>query len=185
MGENITKIKVGDDERCISLDTEVIDIMTFARDSVGKLCVKLGSSMYSDNGSNGIGVKIHPDTQNYLQPEHYGLSLKLDTMADAMAEAMAEAVGKKLGLAIDGYNNELVIGTAPLRLGTGLNGGDNGKTLCLSLGSGLDIQPIERKIRVKLDDEQHLIVAPAGGALKFNLNQLYILLEARYNLTKK
>lgn len=146
MGENITKIKVGNDVHCISLDTQV----------------------------------IHPDTRNYLQPEPYGLSLKLDTMA----EAMAEAVGKRLGLAIDGYN-DLKIGTKPLRLGTGLKGGDNGKTLCLSLGSGLENDPIERKIRVKLDDEQHLIVTPPGGELTFNLNRLYDLLEARYNLTKK
>lgn len=186
MGEHITKIKIGNDVHCISLDTLVIDSSTFGYDNSGHLGVRLGSSMFTDN--SGIGVKIHPDTRNYLQPEPSGLSLMLDTMAKAMAGAMADAVANKmagkLGFVIDGYNN-LMIGTEPLRLGTGLARGGFDKELVLNLGSGLENHPIERKIRVKLDDEQHLIVATSGGALKFDLDQLYDLLEARYNLTKK
>lgn len=182
MAENITKIKIGTDVHCISLDTLVID-SSIGYDDGGKLGVRLGSSMFADN--SGIGVKIHPDTQNYLQREPNGLSLKLDTMANDMANDMAGLMRGKLGFVIDVYNNELVIGTAPLKLGTGLTSGDSVKELCLNLGSGLENHPIERKIRVKLDDEQHLIVAPAGGALKFDLDQLYVLLESRYNLTKK
>lgn len=181
MGENITKIKVGEDKRCISLDTEVIDTMTFARNIVGKLCVKLGSSMYADSGSNGIGVKIHPDTKNYLQPEPYGLSLKLDTMADKMAGLM---VGK-LGFAIDGYNNELVIGSAPLSLGTGLARGGSDKELVLNLGSGLEFTPGENKIRLKVHDDQGVLSLLPDGILTFSLDRLYVLLESRYNLTKK
>lgn len=178
MGEHITKIKVGDDVRCISLDTLVIDTAGLGYDNSGKLGVRLGSSMFADN--SGIGVKIHPDTQNYLRPEPSGLSLKLDTMA----KAMAEAVGDNLGLAIDGYNNELVIGSAPLKLGTGLNGGDNGKTLCLSLGSGLEFG-YENKIRLKIDEGQQLLMLMPDGTQTFNLDWLYILLESRYKLTKK
>ena len=182
MGEHITKIKVGDDERCISLDTEVIDTMTFARDSVGKLCVKLGSSMFTD--SSGIGVKIHPDTQNYLQKEPYGLSLKLNTMANDMANDMANLMYVKLGIVIDAYNN-LKIDTSPLKLGTGLVGGEYGKTLCLSLGSGLEFTPGENKIRLKAHDDQGVLSVLPDGRLTFSLDRLYVLLEARYNLTKK
>lgn len=182
MGEHITKIKVGDDERCISLDTIVIDTAGLGFGADGKLGVRLGSSMFADN--SGIGVKISPDTQNYLTRDTTGLSLKLDTMANDMANDMAELMRGKLGLAIDNYN-KLMIGTAPLQLGTGLVGGDNGKTLCLSLGSGLGFDPLERKIRVKLNNNESLLVTPPGGGLSFNLDQLYILLESRYNLTKK
>lgn len=178
MGEHITKIKVGDDVRCISLDTLVIDTAGLGFGAYGKLGVRLGSSMFAED--SGIGVKIHPDTKNYLQPEPSGLSLKLDTMA----KAMAEAVGDNLGLAIDGYN-KLVIGSAPLKLGTGLNGGNNGKTLCLSLGSGLMFDPYENKFRLKVDDGQALLMLMPDGTQTFNLNRLYEFLEARYNLTKK
>lgn len=177
MAEHITKIKIGNDVHCISLDTLVID-SSIGYDDGGKLGVKLGSSMFADK--SGIGVKIHPDTQNYLQREPNGLSLELDTMA----EAMAEAVGKRLGLAIDCYNNELVIGTSPLKLGTGLKDGDNSKTLALSLGSGLEFG-YDKTIRLKIDDVQGLIVVPANGPITFNLDRLYSLLESRYNLTKK
>lgn len=184
MAENITRIKIGNDVHCISLDTLMIDTSTFGYDSSGRLGVRLGLSMLAED--SGIGVKIHPDTRNYLQREPSGLSLKLATMAEAMADAMAVAMGKRFGLAIDDYNN-LMIGTdtAPLTLGTGLTRGDSNKELCLNLGSGLENDPLERKIRVKLDNDQHLIVALSDGALRFNLDQLYILLEARYNLTKK
>lgn len=178
MAENITKIKIGNDVHCISLDRLVID-STFGYDDGGKLGVKLGSSMFAD--ASGICVKIHPDTKNYLQPEPYGLSLKLDTMA----EDMAEAVGKKLGFVIDAYNNKLAIGTAPLKLGTGLKGGDNGKTLSLSLGSGLEFTPGENKIRLKAHDDQGVLSLLPDGKLTFSLNRLYELLESRYNLTKK
>ena len=178
MAEHITKIKVGDDVRCISLDTLVIDTAGLSYDGGDKLGVRLGSSMFADN--SGIGVKIHPDTQNYLRPEPSGLSLKLYTMA----EVMAGAVSKGLGLVIDGYNN-LAIGTAPLRLGTGLVGGDNGKTLCLNLGSGLELTPRENKIRLKIDEGQQLLMLMPDGTQTINLNRLYELLEARYNLTKK
>ena len=178
MGENITKIKIGNDERCISLDTEVIDTAGLGFGADGHLGVRLGSSMFADN--SGIGVKIHPGTQKYLRPEPSGLSLNLDTMA----EAMAGAVSNKLGLVIDGYNN-LVIGTAPLKLGTGLNGGDNGKTLALSLGSGLEFTPRENKIRLKAHDDQGILSLMPDGDLTFSLNKLYSLLESRYNLTKK
>lgn len=102
-----------------------------------------------------------------------------------MAKAMAVAVGNNLGLAIDGYNNELVIGTAPLKLGTGLNGGDNGKTLSLSLGSGLEFTPGENKIRLKAHDDQGVLSLLPDGKLTFSLNRLYDLMESRYNLTKK
>lgn len=178
MAENITKIKIGNDVRCISLDAEVIDSYTFGYDNSGKLGVRLSPSMFVDN--SGIGVRIHPDTKNYLQREPYGLSLKLDSLA----EAMAEAVGQRLGLAIDAYNY-LAIGTAPLKLGTGLVGGDNGKTLCLSLGSGLEFTPGENKIRLKAHDNQGVLVATPDGILTLNLDRLYSLLESRYNLTKK
>lgn len=183
MGEHITKIKVGDDERCISLDTEVIDTAGLGVGAYGKLCVKLGSSMYADSDGTGIGVKIHPDTQNYLQREYYGLSLKLDTMANDMAGAMR----KNLGLVIDAYKNLLKIGTdaEPLRLGTGLKGGDNGRTLCLSLGSGLMFDPRENKICLKTDEGQQLLLLMPDGTQTFNLDRLYGLLESRYNLTKK
>lgn len=182
MAENITKIKIGNDVRCISLDAEVIDSYTFGYDNSGKLGVRLSPSMFVDN--SGIGVRIHPDTKNYLQREPYGLSLKLDTLAEAMAEAMADAVGKRLGLAIDAYNY-LAIGTAPLKLGTGLVGGDNGKTLCLSLGPGLEFTPDENKIRLKAHDNQGVLVVMPDGILTLNLDRLYSLLESRYNLTKK
>ena len=178
MEEHITKIKVGDDERCISLDTVVIDTSTFGYNNSGKLGVMLGSSMLVED--SGIGVKIHPDTRNYLQREPSGLSLKLNTMA----EAMAGAVGKKLGLVIDAYNN-LAIGTALLKLGTGLIGGDNGKTLDLSLGSGLEYAPDENKIRLKAHDNQGVLSVLPDGRLTINLDRLYSLLESRYNLTKK
>lgn len=178
MSENITKIKIGNDVRCISLDTLVIDTAGLGFDTDGKLGVRLGSSTFFDN--SGIGVRIHPDTKNYLQPEPSGLSLKLDTMANAMSEAMC----KSLGLAIDAYNN-LAIGTAPLKLGTGLIGGDNGKTLDLSLGSGLEYAPDENKIRLKAHDNQGVLSVLPDGRLTINLDRLYSLLESRYNLTKK
>ena len=192
MSENITKIKVGDDVRCISLDTLVIDTRTLGSNSSGKLGVKLGSSMIVDYsgigvklGSSmivdyyGIGVKIHPDTYKYLQRESSGLSLKLESMVKDIF-----MLGT-LGFTIDGYNN-LKIGTSAesLKLGTGLKGEDDGKTLCLSLGSGLEFS-YGKEIRLKVDDEQGLLVTPSGGALVFNLDKLYELLEARYNLTKK
>lgn len=182
MAENITKIKVGDDERCISLDTVVIDTAGLGFDGSGKLGVRLGSSMFAEG--SGIGVKIHPDTQNYLQREPSGLSLKLDTMADAMAEAMAGAMRKRLGFVIDGYNNELVIGTAPLRLGTGLARGDSDKELVLNLGSGLEFG-YGKTIRLKIDEGQQLLMLMPDGTQTINLNRLYDLLESRYNLTKK
>lgn len=180
MAENITKIKIGNDVHCISLDTQVIDTAGLGFGADGKLGVRLGSSM--EAAQDGIGVKIHPDTINYLQREPSGLSLKLDTMA----EAMADAVGKNLGFAIDGYNN-LMIGTStqPLRLGTGLKGGDNGHTLFLNLGSGLMFDHYENKIRVNIDDGQQLLILMPDGTQTFNLNRLYSLLESRYNLTKK
>lgn len=183
MGENITKIKVGDDERCISLDTLVIDTAGLGFDTNGKLGVRLGSSMFAEN--SGIGVKIHPDTKNYLQPEPSGLSLKLDTMANDMAKDMAVLMRGKLGLVIDGYNNELVIGTAPLKLGTGLARGDSNKELVLNLGSGLEYAPGENKIRLGVLDDQGVLSLLPDGKLRFSLDQLYILLEDRYNLTKK
>lgn len=185
MAENITRIKIGNDVHCLSLDTLVIDTAGLGFDTNGKLGVRLGSSMFAEN--SGIGVKIHPDTRNYLQPEPYGLSLKLDTMAEAMADAMAGAMRNNLGLAIDGYNNLVIgTGTAPLKLGTGLIGGDYGKTLCLSLGSGLEFSKDGTdRIRLKLDDSQGLIVVPSDGPITFNLSVLYSLLESRYNLTKK
>lgn len=181
MAENITKIKVGNDVHCISLDTSVIDTGGLGFDTDGKLGVRLGSSMFADD--SGIGVKIHPDTQNYLRPELSGLSLKLDTMAEAMARAMRN----NLGLVIDAYKNLLKIGTdaEPLKLGTGLIGGDNGRTLCLSLGSGLEFTPRENKIRLKVHDDQFVLSLLPDGELTFNLDRLYDLLEARYNLTKK
>ena len=181
MAENITKIKVGDDVRCISIDTQVIDTSTLGNNSSGKLAVKLGSSMFADGGGNGIGVKIHTDTIKYLQREPYGLSLKLDTMAKDMIRFMLGSCG----LTIDGYNN-VNIGTSaePLKLGTGLAGVDNGRTLCLSLGSGLEYHPSENKIRMKVLDTGIFIFGP-DGTLTFNLGKLYELLEARYNLTKK
>lgn len=184
MGENITKIKVGDDVRCVSLDTEVIDTQTFTRDSVGKLQVKLGSSMRADEGSNGIGVKIHPDTQIYLHPEHYGLSLKLDTIASAIFLAL----GTAFNFVIDAYNTiNLDTGSSPrpLLLGTGLKGVDDGHTLCLSLGSGLMFDPHENKFLLKVNETQRLLALLPDGILSFNLDRLYEFLEARYNLEKK
>lgn len=184
MGENITQIKVGDDVRCISLDTKVIDTATFGFDASVRLGVRLGSSMLADN--SGIGVKIHTDTQNYLKREPGGLSLKLGSMADAMAEAMAEAVADNLGLAIDGYNN-LKIGTKPLKLGTGLIGGDNGKTLCLSLGSGLGFHDGEGqttpKVVVKLLEGQSLAINSTGELL-INYGVLAGILERDYGFVR-
>lgn len=179
MAENITKIKIGNDVHCISLDTQVIDTAGLGFGADGKLGVRLGSSM--EAAQDGIGVKIHPDTINYLQREPSGLSLKLDTMA----EAMADAVGKNLGFAIDGYNN-LMIGTStqPLKLGTGLKGGDNGHTLVLNLGSGFEVG-YDNTIRLKIDAGQQLLMLMPDGTQTFNLNRLYSLLESRYNLTKK
>ena len=185
MGEHITKIKIGNDVHCISLDTLVIDTAGLSYDGSDKLGVRLGSSMFADD--SGIGVKIHPDTQNCLRPELSGLSLKLDTMANDMANATAGAMRKRLGLVIDAYKNLLKIGTdaEPLKLGTGLIGGDNGRTLCLSLGSGLEFTPRENKIRLKVHDDQFVLSLLPDGELTFNLNRLYDLLESRYNLTKK
>lgn len=183
MGENITRIKVGDDVRCISLDTLVIDSAGLGFGADGKLGVRLGSSMFAERGDNpGIGVKIHPDTKNYLQPEPDGLSLKLDTMA----EAMADAVGKKLGLAIDPYNN-LAIGTEPLKLGSGLKRGDNGKTLYLSLGSGLVIDDMNGqatpRVVVKLLDGQFLQFN-RDGELSINYEALARILESKYGFVR-
>lgn len=181
MAENITKIKIGNDVHCLSLDTLVIDTVTFGYNSSGRLGVRLGSSMFADN--SGIGVKIHPDTKPYLQHEPSGLSLKLDTMADAMAEA----VGKRLGLAIDGYNNNLVIGTAPLKLGTGLKGGNNGKTLCLSLGSGLGFDDMDGqatpRVVVKLLNGQSLQFN-SDGELSINYEALAHILESNYGFVR-
>lgn len=181
MAENITKIKVDDDVRCISLDTEVIDIQTFTCDNVGRLSVRLGSSLRS--GPSGIGVKIHPDIQDYLYLEPSGLSLNLSSMADGMAERMAALMMGTLGLVIDSYNNTLKLGTDSLKLGSGLSKGI-GNELILTLGSGLEFQFIGKKLRVKLSD-QGLIDTQEGGALQLNLEKLYELLEARYNLTQK
>lgn len=180
MEENITQIKVGDDVRCISLDSLVLDTRAFARGGSGKLGVRLGSSMTIDY--SGIGVKIHSDTDKYLQREPSGLSLKLSTMAKDMAGFMLGSVG----FTIDAYNN-LKMGTSaePLMLGTGLMGEDSGKTLALNLGSGLEFGYSGKDIRLKLDDNQDLLIAPAGGPLVLNLGKLYQLLEARYNLTLK
>ena len=180
MAEHITKIKIGNDVHCLSLDTEVIDTSTFGYDNSGHLGVKLGSSMFTDN--SGIGVKIHPDTRNYLQPEPSGLSLKLDSMAEAMAEAMAGAVGNNLGFVIDGYNN-LKIDSSPLKLGTGLIGGDNGKTLCLSLGSGFGIDNMNGqatpRVVVKLLEGQSLQFN-SDGALSINYERLARILQSDY-----
>lgn len=180
MAENITKIKVGDDERCISLDTLVIDTAGLGFDADGKLGVRLGSSMFAED--SGIGVKISPDTQNYLQREHYGLSLKLDNMAGAM--------GKNLGLVIDAYKNLLKIGTdaEPLRLGTGLKGGDNGRTLCLSLGSGLEFdgvvdEQIAPRVVVKLLEGQSLQFT-SGGELSINYEALARILVSNYGFVR-
>lgn len=189
MAEEITKIKVGNDVRCILLDTEVIDTSTIGFGGNGKLGVRLGSSVYADEGSNGIGVKIHPDTQNYLQREHYGLSLKLDTMVEDMTPKMVKALGTAINFVIDLYKNTLKIDTGlsgqPLFLGTGLKGVDDGHTLCLSLGSGLMFDPYENTICVKIDEGQQLLMLMPDGTQTFNLDKLYSLLEARYNLTKK
>ena len=181
MGEHITRIKIGNDVHCLSLDAMVIDTAGLGFGADGKLGVRLGSSMFAED--TGIGVKIHPDTRKYLQTEPSGLSLKLDTMAEAMARAMRN----NLGLVIDAYKNLLKIGTdaEPLKLGTGLIGGDNGRTLCLSLGSGLEFTPRENKIRLKVHDDQFVLSLLPDGELTFNLNRLYDLLESRYNLTKK
>lgn len=182
MAENITKIKIGNDVHCISLDTQVIDTAGLGFGADGKLGVRLGSSM--EAAQDGIGVKIHPDTINYLQREPSGLSLKLDTMA----EAMADAVGKNLGFAIDGYNN-LMIGTStqPLKLGTGLKGGDNGHTLCLSLGSGLGFDNKEGhatpSVAVKLLAGQVLQFTSAGE-LSVNYEALAHILESDYGFVR-
>lgn len=180
MAENITKIKVGNDVHCISLDTLVIDTAGLGFNADGKLGVRLGSSMFADN--SGIGVKIHPDTQGYLTRDTSGLSLKLDTMA----EAMAKAVGNNLGLAINGYN-KLMIGTAPLQLGTGLIGGDNGKTLSLSLGSGLGIDDMggqaTPRVVVKLLDGQPLQFN-WDGQLSINYQALANILESNYGFVR-
>lgn len=186
MAENITKIKVGSDVRCISLDTLVIDTHTLGNNSSGNLGVKLGSSMRTDD--SGIGVKIHTDTQNYLQPTYSGLSLKLDTMARDMMPTVLLKLATSLNFVIDEYKNTLKVDTGlsnqPLFLGTGLKGVDDGHTLCLSLGSGLEYHPSENKIRMKVQDTGIFIFAP-DGMLMFNPERLYELLEARYNLTKK
>lgn len=180
MGENITKIKIGNDVHCLSLDTLVIGTAGLGFDADGKLGVRLGSSMFAED--SGIGVKIHPDTRNYFQPEPYGLSLKLDTMA----EAMADAVGERLGLAIDGYNN-LKIGSGALKLGTGLIGGDSGKTLCLSLGSGLGIYDMDGHITprvvVKLLDGQSLQFT-SYGELSINYEALANILVRDYGFVR-
>ncbi len=185
MGEHITKIKVGDEVHCLSLDTLAIDTSTLGFGVDGELVVKLGSSVYADvEKGSGIGVKIHPDTQDYLKREPYGLSLKLSTIADDITPIITN----KLSFIVNHTDNTLVIDTGyngkPLTLGTGLKSDDSGKTLCLSLGSGLEFDGINESIRLAVHDNNDILVL-SDGKLVFGLDRLYQLLEARYNLTKK